>query len=409
MMEVSMKTTRKHPTLYKILAGVLMAAIALTLILIVQINQFEAPLRSLKFNGEPVSYQSATVAYPVLGGLFTLHQDIEGKAFSTVSDRIENVLEVSEHSTLTLIAPDQSQAVFTGPQNLSFETNGIYTLRIEEPLDGSVFHYELSIKVDAKPSVVLSQLDPLQGGLIIGTLDNIPLNSTIEVMSAFKPSAILQTGHQALFYLPIKYQAEAKAYPLEILINGQSMAYTLNVATYAFREVHFTVATSVVSSTVGNQDAVIQYREVIYPTYESAVDSVYWKGAFILPVDQAKETSTFGEKRFVNQSKTPTRHSGIDYGGVPCGTEVKASNAGQVEVSMFLTMIGNTVVIDHGLGLKTYYEHMQDLSVKAGDVVQQGQVIGHVGTTGYSTGCHLHFQAMVKNQSINPAVLYQLD
>ena len=72
-------------------------------------------------------------------------------------------------------------------------------------------------------------------------------------------------------------------------------------------------------------------------------------------------------------------------------------------------MIGNTIIIDHGLGLKTYYEHMEDIIIKAGDLVEKGQLIGHVGTTGYSTGCHLHFQAMVKNQSINPEQLYTLE
>ena len=50
-----------------------------------------------------------------------------------------------------------------------------------------------------------------------------------------------------------------------------------------------------------------------------------------------------------------------------------------------------------------------DIVIKAGDLVEKGQLIGHVGTTGYSTGCHLHFQAMVKNQSINPDVLYTLE
>ena len=72
-------------------------------------------------------------------------------------------------------------------------------------------------------------------------------------------------------------------------------------------------------------------------------------------------------------------------------------------------MIGNTIVIDHGLGLKTFYEHMEDITITQGDMVEKGQLIGHVGTTGYSTGCHLHFQAMVKNQSINPEFLYMID
>ena len=51
---------------------------------------------------------------------------------------------------------------------------------------------------------------------------------------------------------------------------------------------------------------------------------------------------------------------------------------------------------------------MEDITITQGDMVEKGQLIGHVGTTGYSTGCHLHFQAMVKNQSINPEFLYKI-
>ena len=204
------------------------------------------------------------------------------------------------------------------------------------------------------------------------------------------------------------YREAAKVYPLTLSINGQEYNYELDVNTYEFKEIHFTVKQTVVSSTVGNNDAVIQYRETIYPLYETFETEEYWEGNFINPVEGARMSSTFGEMRFVNNAKTPTRHAGIDY-AIACGTEVLASNAGKVEYAGFLTMIGNTIVIDHGLGLKTFYEHMEDITITQGDMVEKGQLIGHVGTTGYSTGCHLHFQAMVKNQSINPEFLYMID
>jgi murein DD-endopeptidase MepM/ murein hydrolase activator NlpD len=239
-------------------------------------------------------------------------------------------------------------------------------------------------------------------------IDNIKKDSTISIENHFRPSAILQKDYSARFYLPMAYREEAKVYPLSVTINDVKYDYELDVKTFEFKQIHFTVSASVSSSTVGNNDAVIQYRETIYPLYETFETEEYWEGSFVLPVEGARVSSSFGEMRFVNNAKTPSRHSGIDY-AVACGTDVVASNTGKVEYAGFLTMIGNTIVIDHGLGLKTFYEHMDDIVITQGDMVNKGDVIGHVGTTGYSTGCHLHFQGMVKNQSINPEFLYQLD
>lgn len=375
-------------------------------------TQFEKkpfPTSNLSFNQKPIDYVSATLNQTILAGLFKIERtDIKPSSISFRSDQILNQIEVSENAILQIKSPDLSLQTLTGPQELMLDQNGRYRFIVDEKIDAqSQIHYEFEVDVSSVPVIEINSLTPQQGALLFVDISNIPFNSTIEVQSTFKPSAIYQDGTQAQFYLPMAYRTEAGVYPLDITINGQKYAYTLEVAAYAFREIHFTVPTSVVSSTVGNQDAVIQYREVIYPTYETFVSSVFWEGAFNVPVQDAKVTSTFGEMRFVNNAKTPTRHSGIDY-GIQCGTDVVASNAGQVEVATFLTMIGNTIIIDHGLGLKTYYEHMDDLVVKSGDIVDKGQIIGHVGTTGYSTGCHLHFQAMVKNQSFNPEFLYAI-
>ena len=82
-----------------------------------------------------------------------------------------------------------------------------------------------------------------------------------------------------------------------------------------------------------------------------------------------------------------------------------ASNNGRVLIADSLIETGNTVVIEHGFGLKTWYYHMNELSVKTGDWVKQGDVIGKVGSTGFSTGPHLHFAASVNSVYINPITL----
>lgn len=85
-------------------------------------------------------------------------------------------------------------------------------------------------------------------------------------------------------------------------------------------------------------------------------------------------------------------HCGIDIGDVPTGTPVRAAAAGKVSVRWEANGYGNYVIITHSNGLKTLYAHMASVSVKDGATVSQGDVIGKVGSTGRSTGPHLHFE-----------------
>jgi murein DD-endopeptidase MepM/ murein hydrolase activator NlpD len=67
---------------------------------------------------------------------------------------------------------------------------------------------------------------------------------------------------------------------------------------------------------------------------------------------------------------------------------------------------GKTVIINHGLGLTSTYIHMSDISVKVGDIVVKGQIIGKIGKTGRATGPHLHWSLRLNNQELDPALLF---
>ena len=88
-------------------------------------------------------------------------------------------------------------------------------------------------------------------------------------------------------------------------------------------------------------------------------------------------------------------HNGLDI-GVPMGTPVKAAESGEVIISSYLTGYGNTVVIDHGGGISTWYAHNSRFKVSVGQEVKQGDVIALAGSTGYSTGPHVHFEVRDK-------------
>ncbi len=109
------------------------------------------------------------------------------------------------------------------------------------------------------------------------------------------------------------------------------------------------------------------------------------------------QSSYFGEVR----SFDPTPHNGNDY-AAPAGTPTHAAAAGTVIIAGWSYSAGNWVVIDHGNGLVTKYMHHSALCVTAGQYVEKGQQIGAVGTTGYSTGNHLHFQVELNGVPVNP-------
>ena len=108
-------------------------------------------------------------------------------------------------------------------------------------------------------------------------------------------------------------------------------------------------------------------------------------------------SSYFGEVRDFD----PVPHKGHDY-AAPAGTPTYAAAAGKVVIAGYSTSAGNWVVIDHGDGLVTKYMHHSVLYVSAGQYVEKGQQIGGVGTTGYSTGNHLHFQVGLNGVAVNP-------
>lgn len=96
-------------------------------------------------------------------------------------------------------------------------------------------------------------------------------------------------------------------------------------------------------------------------------------------------------------------HTGTDYAGA-CGTPVLASSGGTVTESGWHPYGGGQrIVIDHGGGLKTTYNHLSSLGIPVGGKVERGQTIGAVGTTGNSTGCHLHFEVVVDDLTVDPS------
>lgn len=111
-------------------------------------------------------------------------------------------------------------------------------------------------------------------------------------------------------------------------------------------------------------------------------------------------TSEFGNRYSLFTGRTEF-HAGIDI-AADVGTPIKAPALGIVTEAGYQPYMGNMIAIEHGYGMKTVYGHLQKILVKTGDQVKRGDTIGTVGTTGRSTGPHLHYGVYVNNVSVNP-------
>jgi murein DD-endopeptidase MepM/ murein hydrolase activator NlpD len=131
-----------------------------------------------------------------------------------------------------------------------------------------------------------------------------------------------------------------------------------------------------------------------------------WNGRFRVPLDGVTTGGNFGRRRVLNgQPGSP--HSGVDFPAA-AGTPVHASQSGRVVLAEELFFSGNTVVLDHGLGIYTLYGHLSSVDVKAGDDVAAGTVLGNVGATGRATGPHLHWGLTVERARVNALEIVRL-
>jgi len=137
-------------------------------------------------------------------------------------------------------------------------------------------------------------------------------------------------------------------------------------------------------------------------------DQLYVKENFYRPVKGGRISSVFGSQRILNgEPKSP--HNGVDI-ALPKGTDVFAMADGKVQLTGDdFYYSGNTILIDHGLGLSSIYIHLNEINVEKGQMVKKGEKIGTVGSTGRSTGPHLHWGVQWYGNRIDPLSILDLN
>jgi murein DD-endopeptidase MepM/ murein hydrolase activator NlpD len=144
-----------------------------------------------------------------------------------------------------------------------------------------------------------------------------------------------------------------------------------------------------------DQKARDEERERLTTIWQTVNPDIQWDGPFQLPINDYLEVSaTYGGRRSYNGGPFATYHEGVDFSAY-AGTPVFAPAAGIVVLAEPLYVRGGAVILDHGLGIFSGYYHLSEINVSTGQAVQPGELLGGVGTTGLSTGNHLHWDLLV--------------
>jgi murein DD-endopeptidase MepM/ murein hydrolase activator NlpD len=230
-----------------------------------------------------------------------------------------------------------------------------------------------------------------------GTEPSASFNGSAIIFSKCGDSCFIGIGAAPL-------EMPAGKYNIEISAGNSKIEREIAVFDGKFEVIKLTLPESKV--TLSRQDAERAKREAekLNALWQIKTGKSY-DGNFIIPLNNELSTG-FGVKRIINNKNTSI-HMGVDIRG-KSGDPVAAANSGIVVLAEELFYGGNTVIIDHGLGIYSVYMHLSEFNAKSGDPVSKGSVVGYVGSTGRSTGPHLHFGMKIGSLSINPVSVIQL-
>ncbi len=174
----------------------------------------------------------------------------------------------------------------------------------------------------------------------------------------------------------------------------------LRVASTTFEEGGFIELTPQHSQARRDSGAMTEMRRERDEAYRLRTLEQHWTGPFGLPVSKAKLTSRFGRFRTYSDGRRD-HHTGMDLAKAE-GAEIYAAANGRVVLAKSQAVFGNVVILDHGHGVTTSYNHLETIGVEVGQQVEKGDVIATMGSTGQSTAPHLHWSMVVGDHPVDP-------
>lgn len=247
----------------------------------------------------------------------------------------------------------------------------------------------------------LSGSQPKQGGFLIVRLANAQQQLVAPMAYVYGKGydlSLSEANGDLYTYIGLATDAALGGHQVEVWDGDTMLASTsVTIADGAFDYVSFDLPPD--STALLADQAAINAEAAAMASVESVVTATrYWSGSWIIPT-VGETASNFGEMRSENGGAY-FPHLGVDIANV-AGTPVYAAADGVVEYAQTGYLYGNSVIIDHGVGVFSEYSHLQQILVTPQQNVRQGDLIGYMGATGFVTGPHLHWEAIVRGVKVD--------
>ena len=367
------------------------------------------PAQGASFAGQTLTVNGYSWGVPVLGGVVwrTFQQSVTADVqdLGTI-DQVTPAVVLAEGldpdgSFLVLTAADGTQ-VYNGPvsglSSVRLPANGDYQglLTAGRVMGGKpakpagFYRYRFRFTLAAQPTLTLSD-DTITRGEVCA----IYISNILDAGAA--PSIDCELGSVWLApveggwlgFIPAAYNAEAGDHALTVTVGSFVLEDTVTVQHRDFAKVYTAGA-----ETDEPAGASTEFREKIWPLYTTGAGEIRWNGAFAQPVE-GDVSLDFGVFEYKNGSQQAVRSTGVEWAAAE-GAQVVSPAAGTVAFAGKLLLTGNTVVIDHGCGVKSYLYRLGSLTVETGAAVERGAAVGTAGSEA------LKYELKIGNKSIDP-------
>jgi murein DD-endopeptidase MepM/ murein hydrolase activator NlpD len=258
-------------------------------------------------------------------------------------------------------------------------------------------------------ALAVTAVSAQQGQAVRLSLPDEPGIQSAEIHWQGKTIPYSHVGNDWITVIGVDLEMKPGSYSGEIRITKdgavEEQKISVTVKAVKFPIERLQVADAFVQLSPENTERALREQKEIDEIQNMVSGVALWQEPFISPIPGGVG-SNFGKRRVFNgESRNP--HGGADLKAT-VGTPVRATNRGRVVLAKNLFFTGNTVIVDHGLGIYTLYAHLSRIDVEQDAIVERAQVIGLAGATGRVTGPHLHWGARVQNKRVDPFSLVNL-
>lgn len=374
----------------------------------------EAQRHQLLLKDQPVESNSRlTLDYAKADGLWH-HTDLvvaKESLYLIVEDTLDMKLVAGDQmtkNTLDIYAEDKliyseaiSDALYLP------ETVGVYTYVVTSEYGGEAYKgvCESRFDVEVKKALefTLSSETFKQGETLYLVAKGVPSKAELFLENTYWDQVkFVAQGDEYVAVIPSGYYSTPGLYTITCGFGDRVFDFDFELLARGFEKQYLTVSAETTSKTQ-TDEAAAEFKKYYHvaltkDVYEAKTSA--FNGQFLLPA-MGRVTTEFGVSRYVNGEISGYRHAGVDIAS-PLGSPIVATYDGEVVLAQSLIYTGNSIVISHGQGIFSTYFHMNSLDVALGDQVKAGDYLGEMGTTGFSTGSHLHFGISYFNMNLEP-------